>query len=436
MKKVALYVLIGLLIGALGIFVAARQRSAPETRVVVVTATLSPPTAAPVTRSATPVPPLPASTPQPTDVPNWDAKVSAISTGLRQLPVLTSQVIATLPGGTTMDLLAVTEDQEWVQATAYLGGGSAIRGWLLAKQLKLNVSLDDLEVDTETAFALPSLEGDQPAASPTPLGGGGKIAFSSDRDGDFEIYFMNSDGTNQIRLTYQSTHDFFPEFSPDGDTLLFFAVDGESNPPTGEFQLVGIDGTHEGTFGAFGFGSSSWSPDGKTIARSIDVGQGNTEILIAEFGVPPYLLTSDPAPDQDPAWSPDGKTLAFVSLRDGIQKIYVMDANGNNVRRLTDSVRVETQPSWSPDGTRIAFVSGDNVTTQIYIMNSDGTEVAQVTNGPGFNENPTWSPDGTMLAFWSNRSGNLQIYTIRSDGTQLTRLTSNAFNDENPDWAQ
>ncbi len=279
--------------------------------------------------------------------------------------------------------------------------------------------------------------GDQPAATPapepTPLGGGGRIAFSSDRDGDFEIYLMNWDGTDQMRLTNQPTHDFFPEFSPDGDTLLFFAVDAESDPPSGEFQFVGIDGTYEGTFGAFGFGSASWSPN--VIARSIDVGEGNTEILIAEFGVPPYILTSDPAPDLDPAWSPDGKTLAFVSLRDGIQKIYIMDENGNNLRRLTDTVRVEAQPSWSPDGTRIAFVSGDNVTTQIYIMNSDGTEVTQVTNGPGFNENPTWSPDGTMLAFWSNRSGNLQIYIIRLDGTQLTRLTSNAFNDENPDWA-
>ncbi len=429
MRKKALYVLIGLLIGALGIFVAARQRSVAETRVVVVTATPVPPTTIPVPPTATPIPPT--ITPE-----TWDATVSAVATSLRQLPHLNSQVMKTLPGGAKVDLLAITEDREWVQATAYLGDWKGT-GWLQVDKLRLNVSLDDLDVDTETVFVQPSPEGDQPAATPamepTPLGGGGKIAFSSDRDGDFEIYLMNSDGTNQIRLTHQSTHDFFPEFSPDGDTVLFFAVDAESDPPSGECQFVGIDGTPEGTFGAFGFGSPSWSPN--VIARSIDVGEGNTEILIAEFGVPPYLLTSDPAPDQDPAWSPDGKTLAFVSLRDGIQKIYVMDANGDNLRRLTDSVRVEAQPSWSPDGTRIAFVSGDNVTTQIYIMNSDGTEVTQVTNGPGFNENPTWSPDGTMLAFWSNRSGNLQIYTIRSDGSQLTRLTSNAFNDENPDWA-
>jgi TolB protein len=274
-----------------------------------------------------------------------------------------------------------------------------------------------------------------PIPEPTPLGGGGKIAFSSDRDGDFEIYLMNSDGTNQIRLTNQSTNDFFPEFSPDGDMLIFFAVDPESDPEFGEFQFVGIDGTHMGTLLGLGLGGHSWSPDSKSIALAIVTGEGNSEILIGEFGGMPRLLTSDPAPDLQPEWSPDGKTLAFISFRYGIPKIYLMDASGNNVRRLTESDRVEIEPSWSPDGTKIAFVSGDNVNTQIYIMNSDGTEVTQVTEGPGYNEHPTWSPDGTMLAFWSNRSGNLQIYTIRSDGTELTRLTSNAFNDENPDWA-
>ncbi len=275
-----------------------------------------------------------------------------------------------------------------------------------------------------------------PSPEPTPLGGGGKIAFSSNREGDIEIYLMNSDGTNQIRLTNQSTNDFFPEFSPDGSMLLFWAMDPESSLECCEFQIVGTDGTHMGTFLGLGLGGHSWSPDGKSIALAIVTGDGSSEILVAEFGEMPRLLTSNPALDLYPAWSPDGKTLAFVSLRDGIWKIYLMDASGNNVRRLTESDLTEIEPSWSPDGTKIAFVSGNNVNTQIYTMNSDGTEVTQVTDGPGYNEHPTWSPDGSMLAFWSNRSGNMQIYTIRSDGTQLTRLTSNEFDDENPDWAR
>ncbi|TDI85203.1 MAG: hypothetical protein E2O74_03785 [Chloroflexi bacterium] len=92
--------------------------------------------------------------------------MSALATGLRELPHLNSKVLERLLGGATVDLLAVTEDREWVQATAYLGGGSAIRGWIQVDKLKLNVSLDDLEVDTETAFVLPPTRTPRPTALP------------------------------------------------------------------------------------------------------------------------------------------------------------------------------------------------------------------------------------------------------------------------------
>ena len=133
---------------------------ADETRVVVVTATLSPPTATPVNPTATPVPPTPTITPVP-----WDGEVSALATGLRQQPQLNSQVIKTLPGGTKVDLLATTEDQKWVRVTAYFEGTKRV-GWLQVDKLKLNVSLDDLEVDTETAKLLPPTRTPGPTAPP------------------------------------------------------------------------------------------------------------------------------------------------------------------------------------------------------------------------------------------------------------------------------
>jgi len=102
-------------------------------------------------------------TPVPTAIPEqWDATVSALSTGLRQLPHLNSQVMETLPGGTTVDLLAITEDKKWVEVAAYLAGDSAIKGWLQVDKLRLTVSLDGLEVDTETAFVPP------PTRTPNP----------------------------------------------------------------------------------------------------------------------------------------------------------------------------------------------------------------------------------------------------------------------------
>jgi len=151
MKKLILILTLSLVIAACAV----------EPQVVVVTSTPVPPTVTPAPPTVTPIPPT--ITPE-----AWDATVSALSTGLRQLPYILSQVIATLPGGTTVDLLAITEDKEWVQVTAYLEGVSEIEGWLQVDKLRLNVSLDDLEVDTETALVLPPTHTPGPTRTPGP----------------------------------------------------------------------------------------------------------------------------------------------------------------------------------------------------------------------------------------------------------------------------
>jgi hypothetical protein len=94
--------------------------------------------------------------------------VDALSIGLRQLPHLDSHVIEALIGGTTVDLLAVSEDREWVYATAYSKNGVTITGWLLADKLQLNISLDDLKVDTETVFIPPPTRTPGPTRTPKP----------------------------------------------------------------------------------------------------------------------------------------------------------------------------------------------------------------------------------------------------------------------------
>lgn len=266
--------------------------------------------------------------------------------------------------------------------------------------------------------------------SPTPIGGGGEIAFSSNRDGNFEIYRMLPDGSGQTRLTRSSSDDFNAEYSPDGQLLAYLA----SDPPNAEFRFVSREGEDLGVFGP-GTQYISLSPDGNSAVLVVFTEAGERDILRVDFDGEVQLLTTDPAGDVSPAWSPDGGTIAFVSGRDGYAKIYLMDPDGANQRRMMDSSMAELEPAWSPDGKMIAFVSGDDAGTQIYLVNVDGTGLVRVTNGAGFNEHPTWSPDGTMLAFWSNRTGSGQIYRTGIDGSDLTRLTNNDFHDENPDWS-
>ena len=95
--------------------------------------------------------------------------------------------------------------------------------------------------------------------------------------------------------------------------------------------------------------------------------------------------------DSAPAWSPDGRQIAFESNLDGDCEIFVMNADGTNVRQLTHNTLWDEGPAWSPDGTKFAFSSGaDDTHLDIFTMNLDGTDVRQLTTYPGRDESPDW----------------------------------------------
>lgn len=87
---------------------------------------------------------------------------------------------------------------------------------------------------------------------------------------------------------------------------------------------------------------------------------------------------------------PAGNSIAFVSSRDGNYEIYVMDIDGSNQTRLTNSPGWETMPAWSPDGAHLAFNSNRDGNTEIYVMNANGSNQYNLTNSPGWDADPTW----------------------------------------------
>src|SRR5436190_24401421 len=115
--------------------------------------------------------------------------------------------------------------------------------------------------------------------------------------------------------------------------------------------------------------------------------------------------------------------IAFVTSRDGNAEIYVMNADGRGVTRLTDNPAVDQDPAWSPDGTRLAFASTRDGNDEIYVMNADGSDVTRLTTDPASDRFPAWC--GTRIAFQSDRyaAPSYDIYVMNDDGTGATRTT-------------
>ena len=131
--------------------------------------------------------------------------------------------------------------------------------------------------------------------------------------------------------------------------------------------------------------------------------------------------------------------IAFASNRDGNYEIYVMDADGANLQRLTNNPHGDSSPSWSPDGKQIAFTSKRDghvingiPTDEIYVMDTDGGNPQNLTNNPHADYYPSWSPDGKQIAFASDRDGNFEIYVIDADGGNPQNLTNNPHADYYP----
>jgi Tol biopolymer transport system component len=160
---------------------------------------------------------------------------------------------------------------------------------------------------------------------------------------------------------------------------------------------------------------------------------GNAEVYIMNpDGSDQKRLSNSPAADVGPAFSPDGNNVAFASDRDGDAEIYVMDADGSNQQMLTHNSATDTEPVFSPDGSMVAFASDRDGNFEVYVMDADGTNQTNLTNDAASSARAAFSPDGQKIVFESFRDGNAEVYIMNPDGTGQTRLTNNPAYDGQP----
>ena len=199
-----------------------------------------------------------------------------------------------------------------------------------------------------------------------------------------------------------------------------------------------------------GAGSPRWAPDGRKIAFTwAHLGDRKTRniYVMQADGAEATNLTDDVGTfNRSPTWSPNGRHIAYASSRPGDVRadIYVMDADGRNVRRLTPDPMFDDggngSPACSPDGSEIAFSSSRGpLTTEVFAVSPDGRRVRQITDDEMWNPSARWSPDGRELILESSPTAappqQTDIYVVDADGGNRTRLVEHPHRDQTPAWS-
>jgi Tol biopolymer transport system component len=268
----------------------------------------------------------------------------------------------------------------------------------------------------------------------------GRIFFTSDRPGNYDVFAMNGDGSNPSNLTDHPATDWYPNGSWDGTQVAFAS---KRNGEQEEIYLMDADGSDQTrlTDNAFTNVQPVLSPDGTRIVFTAKRNDRNDLYVMNADGTGVTQITTDPGNEHKPAWSPDGTRIAFAYVRNPqpgeawAADIYTMKADGTDRQRLTfDDQIIDTSPVWSPDGTQIAFRSMRDANAEVYVMDADGSNPTRLTDHPAWDGQPTWSPDGTQIAFSTTRDGNWEIYVMNADGSNPVNITNSPAEDTYPSW--
>lgn len=275
-----------------------------------------------------------------------------------------------------------------------------------------------------------------------------RIVASSDRAEakTKEIFVMDWDGANVDQVSSHKTISISPAWSADGKKIAYTSYIKRVGSKFRNADLLLLDlSTGKRNIISYRQGINSgaaFTPDNKNIYLTISQGNSPNIYKISMDGKLADKITNGPngAMNVEPAISNDGK-LVFSSDRPGRPMIYTANSDGSNVKRITFAGVFNSSPSWSPDGKKIAFAGQSEDHFDIFVMNADGSDMIRLTsarkvNGKwSSNEDPSFSPDGRFVIYTSDRSGKNQIYISTADGSEERQITRDNHNYYKPKWS-
>lgn len=256
-----------------------------------------------------------------------------------------------------------------------------------------------------------------------------QLVFVSDRTGHSEIYLSDILFQAVRQLTRDRSQCLSPVLSPDGNVVLYTSYHATGFPDIYRIDLrsgqrttfAGFKGTNSG---------ATFSPDGNWVAMILS-GSGNSEVYVGNAqGRQLRRLTRSASLEADPAWSPDGRRLVLTSDQMGGPQIFTMDLQGRSLTRVrTDISRNCSEPVWNPrDPDQIAFTAAMAGEFEVALYRFSENRSTVLTRGAGDAVHPHWLADGRHLIYTERTSRYRRLMLLDTVTGNQTRLSPAELN--------
>lgn len=261
-----------------------------------------------------------------------------------------------------------------------------------------------------------------------------RVVFSRGSGDRRDLWVVDYDGENLMRLTSNRTLNLCPDWKPDASEIAFTSYDRGMQ---GLYSLDAATGIVRRIIAQDGLNlGASWRPDGQELLLSLSR-SGDPEIYrISPTGEIIRRLTAMPSIEISPDWAPNGRELVFTSDMTGTPQLYILDDVGSARRRLTWEGRYNDSATWSPSGEQMVYATREGNLTQLVLIRATGESRKLLTDFRWRNcEDPSWAPDGRHVVFASDRTGTFKLYVMDVLEGDVRQLTFGDEPDITPAWS-